>query len=793
VRNKFARAYDPENTANAKLDETAGIQTEEELNRIVDEFLAGLRKTFDAFAETHSSILKETEPIEAPMREVGKKGKQIGEKIPEDFSVVEELKDAYFAGRLSGLREKLQTLLIEHIHKAQMSEDLLNHQEACADMRFPLEWFPATRAMQRKIHLHVGPTNSGKTYHALQRLEAAQSGIYAGPLRLLAHEIYSRLNAKARPCALITGEERRDPEGGLKAIMSSCTVEMVPLNQKVDVAVVDEIQMIADPQRGWAWTAAFLGVQAKEVHLCGELRTVPLVEKLCQLMGDELTIHRYERLTPLRVMGKSFNGKLKKLEKGDCIILFSRVAIHAMKKEVERTTGKRCAVIYGSLPPETRAQQAALFNDPNNDYDFLVASDAVGMGLNLGIRRIIFESVVKYNGSGKTYKQLPVSEIKQIAGRAGRYRTAAQDIAGVAEEMDGPANSPQTWENVGLATTLDAADLPILRKAMEVEVEPITQAGLLPPAGIYKKFSAYFPRGTPFTYVLMRLNNIATVNPLFFACTLRDQMEIADAIEQYDLSVEDRLIMCASPANVRHDRAILEAFTERIANQTSANLLEIPELHLEILDEDNPGMDYLPQLEILHRAITLYLWLSYRFAGIFVSQPLAFHVKSLVEKRIDDALAAVHWDSDKRKMQKAMRDKALRQEMRRELDMVPEGAKEAPSPLSFAEEDDQEPLLEEIPGQGINIDVLEGGEVLQGLDDEEGLEVDEDEDDTLRGEPMSDAGNPDKEEVIESLQNEDDQPRTQPTSNAGDLKEEEVKMKEKEDNEPRAQPKSDAW
>ncbi|MBN6743318.1 hypothetical protein JKG47_23235, partial [Acidithiobacillus sp. MC6.1] len=83
--------------------------------------------------------------------------------------------------------------------------------------------------------------------------------------------------------------------------MNSCTVEMVPLNSKVEVAVIDEIQMIADEDRGWAWTQAFLGVQAKEVHLCGELRTVPLIKELCAEMGEKLEIHEYERLSPLQV------------------------------------------------------------------------------------------------------------------------------------------------------------------------------------------------------------------------------------------------------------------------------------------------------------------------------------------------------------------------------------------------------------------------------------------------------------------------------------------------------------
>lgn len=258
----------------------------------------------------------------------------------------------------------------------------LENQKQVADLRYPAEWYPATREVPRVVHMHVGPTNSGKTYHALQRLEAAKSGIYLGPLRLLAHEVFTRLNAKGRPCALVTGEEQRVPEGGAPP-MYSCTVEMAPLNTKFDVAVIDEIQMINHHERGWAWTQAFLGLQAREIHLCGEARTVTMMRELCALIGDEIHIHEYKRLTPLKVQDKSLFGKLSMLEKGDCIVAFTVVGIHALRREIEKQTGKKCAIVYGSLPPETRAQQAKLFNDPDNEYDYLVASDAIGMGLNL--------------------------------------------------------------------------------------------------------------------------------------------------------------------------------------------------------------------------------------------------------------------------------------------------------------------------------------------------------------------------------------------------------------------------
>jgi ATP-dependent RNA helicase SUPV3L1/SUV3 len=295
-----------------------------------------------------------------------------------------EFEEEYTINGNQGVEAKLRYLFFDKVfrNKENPSVSNLESQNSVADYRYPGEHFFGARPMKRSIHLHVGPTNSGKTYQALKRLEAVGDGVYAGPLRLLAHEVYSRLNAKGIPCNLITGEERR-VHSHIQTGKTSCTVEMVSLNTQLDVAVIDEIQMMSDPARGWAWTEAFLGVRASELHLCGEERVVPLVKELAAMMGEEVTVHTYERLSPLQVQDSSIHGDLTSLRKGDCVICFSRREIHALKANIEIITRKRCAIVYGGLPPESRAQQAKLFNDPNNDYDILVASDAVGMGLNL--------------------------------------------------------------------------------------------------------------------------------------------------------------------------------------------------------------------------------------------------------------------------------------------------------------------------------------------------------------------------------------------------------------------------
>ncbi|KAF2451641.1 P-loop containing nucleoside triphosphate hydrolase protein [Karstenula rhodostoma CBS 690.94] len=575
------------------------------------------------------------------------------------------------------LESRLRYLFYAHVYGGRFTKAEKENQKQVADLRYPAEWYPATREIPRTVHLHVGPTNSGKTYHALKRLEEADRGIYLGPLRLLAHEVYTRLNAKGKPCALVTGEEQRVPDGDVK--MWSCTVEMAPLNTQLDVAVIDEIQMISHSDRGWAWTSAFLGVQAREIHLCGEARTVPIIKELCALVGDKVEVHEYERLTPLRVADKSLNGSLNKLEKGDCIVAFSVLGLHALRKEVETKTGKKCAIVYGSLPPETRAQQARLFNDPDNDYDFLVASDAIGMGLNLSIKRVIFESTMKNNGSDLV--PLKISEVKQIGGRAGRYRSAHQavtadtiaksdsavdpvigldDVKGDVVEENAVAIPP----TVGFVTTLDRIDFDYLASAMDQEPEPIETVGLFPPALIVERFANYFPPGTPFSYIMLRLHEISVVHPRFHLCALKDQLAIADVIHEVkNLSITDRIMICSAPTNMRDEgeREFLRVLAECIAENKSGELLDLPSLPLHVLDEEPTAeRKYLYSLEQLHKMIVMYLWLSYRFPQVFTTRKLANYVKQLTEDAIERTLMQFSW-SDVRNKRKERTREAMRE------------------------------------------------------------------------------------------------------------------------------------
>ncbi|KAL1389404.1 P-loop containing nucleoside triphosphate hydrolase protein [Phyllosticta capitalensis] len=553
-----------------------------------------------------------------------------------------------------GLDKQIETSFLGHLASSKfIDKDLYNSQKAMADLRYPTEWFANTRSRPRKIIMHVGPTNSGKTYHALKRLEE-KGGVYAGPLRLLAHEVYTRMNAKGVNANLVTGEERRRShlDGPLK--VTACTVEMVPLATKIGVAVIDEIQMIGHIDRGWAWTQAVLGVQADEVHLCGEVRSVPLIKSLAASMGEEFEVRNYERLTPLDVDEKPIGPDLKGLRAGDCIVAFSKLDIHAIKQKIQQKFGYKVAIVYGSLPPETRAAQARLFNDPDSGYDILVASDAVGMGLNLSIKRIIFHTTYKFNGFETVRLSLP--DFKQIAGRAGRFKTAYQANKD-AQAVNGTTSQEAVVEEKtgGLVTAIERDDFQFVKANLKAEPEPLKTAGIFPPDAIVERFATFFPPRTPFSFILLQLVELARVHDRFHMCMLKDQLAIADVIQCVDgLSVSERLTFCISPATVIKPSVIGEVPFENklliemarcVGEHRSGALLDIPGFGFEALDMASEDLTTpeqrrmrLGRLESLHKSLVLYLWLSYRFSGVFTTRSLAFKAKEMVEEAIEKHL-----------------------------------------------------------------------------------------------------------------------------------------------------------
>lgn len=272
--------------------------------------------------------------------------------------------------------------------------------------------FPQTRGMQRHFILHVGPTNCGKTYHALERLKEASCGVYLGPLRLLALEIHEKMKDAGIACTMLTGEECIPEENSR---ITSSTIEMLDMEQHYDIAVIDEAQMIADRDRGHSWTRAILGVKADEIHICMSPAAEEVVTHLIALCEDTFEVRHYERKTALVCEQEAFVFP-DDVTEGDALITFTKRAVLDIAGRLERK-GIRASVIYGSLPPEIRRRQIRLFLC--HETKVVVSTDAIGMGLNLPVRRIVFIQTEKYDGIST--RPLNIPEIRQIAGRAGRF------------------------------------------------------------------------------------------------------------------------------------------------------------------------------------------------------------------------------------------------------------------------------------------------------------------------------------------------------------------------------------
>ena len=280
--------------------------------------------------------------------------------------------------------------------------------------------YPAARTIERHFILHIGPTNSGKTYAALQAMRRAKDGIYLAPLRLLAYEQFDSMNRDGIYCSLKTGEERIPVPG---ATVQSSTIEMLDERHRYDIAVIDEAQMVQDPMRGGHWTKAILGTWAKEIHVCMAPEAEQIVIRMIGQCRDTWEIIRHERfneLVPDAVTNVRFPHSV---EDGDAYIVFSRASAHACVAELQKR-GINPSIIYGALPYDVRQNEARRFRD--GETRVVVATDAIGMGLNLPIRRVVFLETEKFDGISK--RGLNATEYKQIAGRAGRYGQYEQGL-----------------------------------------------------------------------------------------------------------------------------------------------------------------------------------------------------------------------------------------------------------------------------------------------------------------------------------------------------------------------------
>uniref|UniRef100_A0A672FBV0 ATP-dependent RNA helicase SUPV3L1, mitochondrial n=1 Tax=Salarias fasciatus TaxID=181472 RepID=A0A672FBV0_SALFA len=477
--------------------------------------------------------------------------------------------------------------------------DCMDDLRKISDLRVPANWYPEARAIQRKIIFHAGPTNSGKTYHAIQRYLTAKSGVYCGPLKLLAHEIFEKSNNAGVPCDLVTGEERTfvDLEGRAAGHVA-CTIEMCSVTTPYEVAVIDEIQMIRDTSRGWAWTRALLGLCAEEIHICGEPAAVDFIRELMFTTGEEVEVHNYQRLTPFSILDQAVES-LDNLRPGDCIVCFSKNDIYSLSRQIE-ARGQECAVIYGSLPPGTKLSQAKKFNDPDDPCKILVATDAIGMGLNLSIKRIIFNSLIKPNINEKGEKQMETistSQALQIAGRAGRSVLFREK----------------------------------LRRCTEMIC-------LHPTAEQIEMFAYHLPDATLSNLVDIFVS-LSQVDGLYFVCNIDDFKFLADMIQHIPLNLRSRYVFCTAPINKKQP-FVCTSFL-KFARQFSRDeplTFDWVCRHVSWPLSPPKNIKDLVHLEAVHDVLDLYLWLSYRFMDMFPDTALIRDVQRELDGIIQEGV-----------------------------------------------------------------------------------------------------------------------------------------------------------
>ena len=262
---------------------------------------------------------------------------------------------------------------------------------------------------KNKITAVLGPTNTGKTFLAIETMLSFESGMIGFPLRLLAREVYDKIIQKIDPkkVALITGEEKIIPSNAKYFL---CTVESMPIDKNLEFVAVDEIQMCSDNERGHIFTDRLLNLRGEKLTM---FMGSNVVKKLISKLDEDVGFINKERLSKLTYVG---HKKISRIERKSAIIAFSAEEVYAIAELIRRQKGG-AAIVMGSLSPKTRNAQVNLYQ--SSDVDYLVATDAIGMGINMDLDNVYFSNLKKYDG--KKLRRLNLAEIGQISGRAGRY------------------------------------------------------------------------------------------------------------------------------------------------------------------------------------------------------------------------------------------------------------------------------------------------------------------------------------------------------------------------------------
>ncbi len=262
---------------------------------------------------------------------------------------------------------------------------------------------------KNKITAVLGPTNTGKTHLAIDTMLSFDSGMIGFPLRLLAREVYDKVVLKTgmNKVALITGEEKIIPSNAKYFL---CTVESMPIDKELDFVAIDEIQMCSDHERGHIFTDRLLNIRGNKLTMFMGSNTI---KNIVSKLDDDIEFINRDRLSKLSYSG---HKKISRIDRKTAIIAFSAEEVYAIAELIRRQKGG-AAIVMGSLSPKTRNAQVELYQ--SGDVDFLVATDAIGMGINMDLNHVYFSNLKKFDG--KKSRRLNLSEIGQIAGRAGRY------------------------------------------------------------------------------------------------------------------------------------------------------------------------------------------------------------------------------------------------------------------------------------------------------------------------------------------------------------------------------------
>jgi hypothetical protein len=517
--------------------------------------------------------------------------------------------------KLDDYRSKAAARRLRHLREAQI-------REASGYERYAAI-FPVARSLNRRFLFLAGPTNSGKTYEALKLAREAETAEILSPLRLLALEHYERMIEEGLAAGMITGEERVLPED---ATHIARTIETLDLHRVVDVCVVDEVQMLGDPSRGWAWTQAMIGAPAKLVVLTGAPEAIPLVEHLLAMTGEPLEVKILKRKGKLRVEGVPAN--LNRLSRGDAVVAFTRRDVHDLRTRLV-AAGRTVATVYGALGPEVRRAEAARFR--NGEAEILVATDAIGMGLNIGpLRRVVFSTLRKFDGMRE--RQLNAMEIKQIAGRAGRFGHHDEGLVTALPEVGAYAQVETIIRN---ALNGDAAKL-----RGKAYVRP-NQETVLSASEVLQT--------DRLGRVLRHLNDtLVAGHPDLRMADMEEMIELATLLDTVDMPILDRLSYSMAPVDGR-ERLAVELLLDWARQHARDGRVHAPDFGV--------NTDLL-KLEARVKIATSWLWLAQRYPDVFDDVDAVVDLRASLNAKIEEKLVATSVSHRRKPDEKSRRDRS---------------------------------------------------------------------------------------------------------------------------------------